>query len=155
MEQPFSRRQLLSAAIIASGSALAARLGYADSETPTPPLRLGSGSYTYECVHNYLTPPPDLLWGDTHGVAQDSKGRIYISHTVRPNSPSKDAIVVFDRNGKFLTSWGARFNGGGHGLDIRKEGRHEFLYHCDIAHHQVVKTDLDGKVIWEIGSTLR
>ena len=135
-------------------AALAALPGAAraDTDGPTSPVRLGSGEHTYECVHNWLMPPDNIRWGDTHGVAQDSKGRIYISHTVNPSSPSGDAIVVFDKDGKFLNSWGSEFRGGGHGLDIRREGRHEYLYHCDVAHSKVTKTDLDGKVIWEFGT---
>ncbi|MFX4997814.1 hypothetical protein ABTC24_19415, partial [Acinetobacter baumannii] len=74
------------------------------------------------------------------------------SHTVHPDSPKKHAIVVFDHDGRFITSWGERFAGGGHGLDLRKEGEQEFLYHCDTAHRQVVKTTLDGKVVWEMGA---
>lgn len=116
-----------------------------------PSVLVGSGEQTYECFHDWLTPPPDILWGDTHGVAQDSRGRIYIAHTVHPNSMKKDAILVFDKKGKFLNSWGSRFEGGAHGLDIRKEGRDEFIYHCDTKNRLVVKTTLDGKVLWEKG----
>jgi DNA-binding beta-propeller fold protein YncE len=36
-------------------------------------------------------------------------------------------------------------------LDVRKEGNEEFLYHCDIANRLVVKTKLDGTVMWEKG----
>ena len=108
---------------------------------------LGSGNQKYEWVPDWLTPPANISYGDTHGLAQDSHGRIYVGHTVNANSKSDDAIVVFDEHGKFLTSWGARFKGGSHGLDVRKEGHEEFLYHCDIAHRQVVKTKLDGTVV--------
>ena len=121
---------------------------------PRAPQLIGSGDHTYDVCHDWLTPPSDILFGDTQGVAQDSKGRIYISHTVHPNSTKKDAIVVFDRDGRFLSSWGERFAGGGHGLEARREGNEEFLYHCDTAHRQVVKTTLDGKVIWEKGVPL-
>lgn len=116
------------------------------------PIILGSGEHRYAWVPDWLTPPDGLLYGDTQGIAQDSHGRIYLSHTVHPDSKIKDAICVFDRHGKFLTSWGERFNGGGHGLDVRKEGHEEFLYHCDTAHRQVVKTKLDGTVVWEFGT---
>lgn len=112
---------------------------------------LGSGSHRYECIHDWLTPPENIRWGYTHGVAQDSHGRIYVTHTVHPTSPSGDAILVFDRHGKFLTSWGEQFRGGGHGLDIRREGREEFLYHCDIAHRTTAKTTLDGRILWQKG----
>jgi DNA-binding beta-propeller fold protein YncE len=122
-----------------------------DSAYAADPIRIGTGEFTYEVYHDWLVPPDTIKYGDTHGLAQDSKGRIYLAHTVHPDSPSKDAICVFDANGKFLTSWGARFAGGAHGLDIRREKDGEYLYHCDIAHHLAVKTDLNGKVIWEKG----
>jgi len=146
-----SRRQFLAqTGATVAGMSLAGKL-LADDQAK---IILGEGSHKYECIHNWLTPPDNILWGDTQGVAQDSKGNIYISHTVHPDSKSKDAIVVFDRKGKFITSWGSRFQGGGHGLDIRKEGKEEFLYHCDTAHRQVVKTDLAGTVLWEKGIPL-
>jgi hypothetical protein len=146
-----TRRDLLLHSGLVLTGGLAAGLEASAHAQDTPKLILGNGSHRYECHHDWLTPPPHLLWGDTQGVAQDSKGRIYISHTVHPDSKSRDAIAVFDRNGQFLTSWGARFDGGGHGLDIRKEKGTEYLYHCDTAHRQVVKTDLDGNVVWEKG----
>jgi len=112
---------------------------------------LGNGSYKYECVHDWLTPPAGLLWGDTHGVAQDSQGRIYISHTVHPDSTSPDAVVVYDEQGGFLSSWGPEFRNGAHGLDLRTESDGEYIYHCDIARRLVVKTTLEGAVVWERG----
>ncbi|GMU38685.1 MAG: hypothetical protein AMXMBFR22_28760 [Phycisphaerae bacterium] len=114
-------------------------------------LRLGAEPHVYEARHDWLTPPAGLKWGDTHGVCQDSQGRIYIGHTVHPDSERADAIAVFDPEGKFITSWGAAFRGGAHGLDVRREGADEFLYHCDIHRRLVVKTSLDGEVLWEKG----
>lgn len=141
-----SRRDFLAVAGAASLAAYA-RSSFAAGD----PIILGSGSQRYAWVPDWLVPSPDIVYGDTHGIAQDSHGRIYLSHTVHPTSVSDHAICVFDRHGKFLTSWGGRFKGGGHGLDIRKEGHHEYIYHCDIAHRLVVKTELDGKVVWERG----
>jgi len=116
------------------------------------PLVIGSGEHRYECIHDWIVPPEGMTFGDTHGVAQDAKGRIYIGHTVNAESKIDDAICVYDEKGKFLNSWGARFKGGAHGLDIRKEGRQEFIYHCDVAHRRVVKTKLDGTEIWDLGA---
>ncbi|BDI30792.1 hypothetical protein CCAX7_28430 [Capsulimonas corticalis] len=118
----------------------------------SPNIVLGEGDHRYQWIPDWLTPPSGLLWGDTQGLAQDSAGRIYVSHTVHPDSQSGDAIVVFDKNGKFLMSWGAQFRGGGHGLDVRKEGSHEFLYHCDTQHKTVTKTHLNGDVVWQKGA---
>ena len=148
-----TRREFI--AQTATGVALAGLAATGVAHADTKPLpRTGSGEHTYECVHDWLVPPAEIHWGDTQGVAQDRAGRIYISHTVNPDSPSGDAIVVFDRSGKFVTSWGSRFRGGGHGLDLREENGVEYLYHCDTAHKLVVKTTLDGTVIWEKGAPL-
>jgi hypothetical protein len=70
---------------------------------------------------------------------------------VHGTSESADSMVVFDGKGKFIRSWGGDFKGGAHGLHIRKEGRDEFLYLCDTRRALVVKTDLDGRVVWTIG----
>lgn len=143
-----TRRQFLkSTGSVAAVAALGGR-AFADDK---PKLILGSGAHKYECVHDWLVPPTELKWGETQGVTQDSRGNIYVTHTVHATSESKDAIVVFDRHGKFLRSFGSRFVGGGHGVEVRKEGSQEFLYHCDTGHRKVVKTDLFGTTIWEKG----
>lgn len=112
---------------------------------------LGSGEHTYECIHDWGDLPNDIVYGNTHGAAQDSQGRIYVKHTVHKTSPKADAIVVFDEDGKFVNSWGAEFKGGAHGMHLAKEGNEEFFYLCDTGRHLVVKTTLDGKVVWEKG----
>lgn len=153
MANDLSRRQFLTHTGMAAAALAVGRLpSFGATGKQNPPLVLGSGSNKYECHHDWLFPPDNIKWGDTHGVAQDAKGLIYVAHTVHPSSQSPDAIVVFDPHGKFVKSWGGRFRGGAHGLALRKEGHHEFLYHCDIAHRVVVKTDLDGNVIWEKGT---
>lgn len=148
--QRISRREFLGlAGAFTAGIATIPATGQNRVDAPAGRRIVGSGRQRYEVIHDWLKPPDSILWGDTHGVAQDSKGRIYVAHTVHPDSPSRHAIVVFDKNGTFLTSWGERFAGGAHGIEARKEGREEFLYHCDIAHRKVVKTKLDGTVVWE------
>lgn len=112
---------------------------------------LGSGSHKFEWVPDWLVPPFNIKYGDTHGLAQDAHGRIYLSHTVHSTSECPDGVCVFDESGKFITSWGPQFRGGSHGLDIRKEGKEEFLYHCDTNRQVFCKTKLDGHVVWEKG----
>ncbi len=112
---------------------------------------LGSGEHRYECIHDWLNPPAGLAWGDTHGLAQDGAGRIYVAHTVHAQSTDPHGVVVFDEAGVLQTAWGGEFRGGAHGLDLRKEGDREFLYHCDIRRRLVVKTDLRGEVVWQAG----
>lgn len=152
VRRPLTRRALLARASI-TGAALVAGPGL--KTTPAnaaPPLVLGEGTHRYECIHDFLVPPPNIKWGDTHGLTQDKAGRIYVTHTVHPESPSGDAVVVFGPDGKFVTSWGERFRGGGHGIGIRSENGTEYLYHCDIKNRKAVKTTLDGTVVWERGA---
>ena len=116
-----------------------------------PQVEIGSGAHRFAVQHDWLTPPAGLLWGDTHGVVQDAQGRIYVAHTVHPESSIPHAVVVFDKDGRFLRSWGEAWRGGAHGLDLRAEGGTEYLYHCDTNRRLVTKTTLDGTVVWEVG----
>lgn len=151
MNSRSSRRHFLQAA---SAGAAAVSLGptilgaqdKSGSKLPT----VGSGEHTYQCHHNWGELPSHITWGDTHGVAVDEAGLIYIKHRNNAADPM-DAIVVFDPQGKFVRSFGDEYNGGGHGIDIRKEGNTEFLYLCDTKHGLVTKTSLKGELVWAKG----
>jgi hypothetical protein len=111
----------------------------------------GSGEYTYEVIHDWGELPASIKYGNTHGVCEDSQGRIYVHHTVHNTSESHDTMVVFDSKGKFIKSWGKDFKGGAHGLHISKEGQDEFLYLCDTKRALVVKTTLNGEEVYTLG----
>ena len=102
-------------------------LGMQDKAGSKAPV-MGSGAYTFEAIHDWGVLPPQIKWGNTHGVVEDAQGHIYVHHTVHATSDSADTVVVFDAHGKFVRSWGKEFRGVAHGLWIRKEGRDEFLY---------------------------
>jgi hypothetical protein len=125
-------------------------LGAANKSGSKKPV-LGSGAHTYEVTHDWGELPADIKYGNTHGVCEDSHGRIYIHHTVYATSEKSDTMVVFDHKGKFVKSWGAEFKGGAHGLYIQKEGKDEFLYLCDIKRGIVAKTTLDGEEVFTLG----
>ena len=57
-------------------------------------------------------------------------------------------MMVFDRDGKFLRSWGEGIFNRAHGLHI---GADESLYCTDDGDHTVRKCSLDGKVLLTIG----
>jgi hypothetical protein len=115
---------------------------------------IGQGEHRYECHHNWGELPDTIRWFETHGVAIDKAGFIYIKHRAGgdfPKSPdqAQDTIVVFDPKGKFVRSFGKEYHGGGHGIDIREENGQEFLYlSCMMPVDLVVKTDLKGEVVW-------
>jgi hypothetical protein len=123
----------------------------ADDKAGTKRPIVGEGEHQYEVIHDWGELPANIKYGNTHGVCEDSEGRIYIHHTVHSTSESHDSMVVFDDKGKFIKSWGKEFKGGAHGLHIRKEGRQEFLYLCDTVRGIVAKTTLDGKEVFSLG----
>src|SRR5438477_4187509 len=111
---------------------------------------VGKGEYTYEVTHDWGQLPADIQYGNTHGVCEDSQGRIYVHHTVNAASERSDSMVVFDADGKFIQAWGKEFKGGAHGLHLHKEGNSDFLYLCD-TQRGLVKATLDGEEVFSIG----
>jgi hypothetical protein len=153
-----TRREFLVAAAAAPlGPILLGMQDKAGSKTPT----MTAGSFTFEALHDWGTLPPQIKYGNTHGVVQDSQGHIYVHHTVYADSESADSMVVFDENGRFVRSWGRQFRGVAHGLHIRNESGTEFLYLTVNAANPkltpqpemqavVVKTTLAGEIVWKI-----
>ena len=135
-------------------------LGMQDKAGTRAPV-LGDGAFRFEAIHDWGVLPPSLAWGNTHGVVEDSQGNIYVHHTVHATSATPDSMVVFDTTGKFIRSWGKAFRGVAHGLQIRTEGKDEFLYLTVNASHPkavpqpdmqavVVKATTAGETVWTI-----
>ena len=154
-----TRREFLSTAVAmpALGPIL---LGVQDKAGTKPPV-IGTGEFKYEALHNWGELPPNIKWGNTHNVVEDSQGNIYVHHTVNAASESPDTVVVFDRTGKFIRSWGKEYRGVAHGMWLRKEGNEEFLYltvNAASARVQpppelpatVVKSTLKGEIVYKI-----
>ena len=108
-------------------------------------LVIGEGAYRYAVDHQWAKLPEGKQFGYTHGVVEDRQGRIYVANQ------SPDAIMVFDADGHLLSSWGAPYETGAHGLTITAEDGEEVLYLANTSLAEVVKTTLDGEVIWKQG----
>jgi hypothetical protein len=106
---------------------------------------LGEGAHTYELVPGWGQLPGGKEYGYTHGICELEDGRIVI------HNQSEDAVAVFDPDGTFITSWGADFKDGAHGLRLNKEGGTEYLYLADYVRHIVVKATVDGEIVWTLG----
>jgi hypothetical protein len=139
----FLKTTAVAAAVTAAGPTVLGAADKAGTKLPT----VGSGEYTYECVHNWGELPSHVKWGETHGVAVDEAGLIYVKHR-KGGMPTMDSIVVFDPAGKTVRTFGKEYHTAGHGIDIRKEGGEEFLYLSCIQLGIVVKTNLKGDVVW-------
>lgn len=116
--------------------------------------------------HNGLEYKVDKAWAQVdsakhpvincHEMVQDSKGRLYMIGDDTHNN-----IMVFDKSGELLDSWGHSFPAG-HGLTISQENGEDFLllvdngFYRDSAgnnksqHGNVVKTDLNGRIIFSL-----
>jgi hypothetical protein len=77
-------------------------------------------------------------------MVMDKKGRL-----IMVTDETKNNIIIYDRSGKLITTWGHEFPGG-HGLTLFDEGGTEVLFICDPETGRVVKTTLDGKIILEL-----
>ena len=117
----------------------------ADSET-----LIGSGEYQYRVSHQCVELPSEFHWQITHNVAVDEAGNLYVIHEGNKSLADHPAIFVFDSEGKFLRAFGSQFQGGGHGLEVRKEGNEEFLY---VTAYQSLKffakLTLTGETVWQ------
>jgi sugar lactone lactonase YvrE len=134
------RREFLKlTAAVTSGMLLSPEMASADENDN---LILGHGNKRYRV---------DVGWGkldsnitpvkDCHEMVQDSKGRILLL-----TNETKNNVVVYDKSGKFLESWGTDFPGA-HGLTLSKENGEDFLFISDNNRHQIIKTTIDGKVV--------
>lgn len=145
-----SRRDFLQAAgVTAAAASMAPMFLHATDKAGVKNAVLGDGAFQYEVVsQDWGELPAHVQWGETHGVAVDEAGFVYISH--RSSAPQPvDAIVVFDPQGSYVRSFGKEYHTGGHGLDIRKEGNEEFLYLCSTRVGIVTKTTLKGEIVWK------
>jgi hypothetical protein len=83
-------------------------------------------------------------------VAVDRDGLLYVIHEGRENLKDHPSIFVFDGEGNFVRSFGKQFQGGGHGLEVRAEGKEQFLY---VTGYQQLKNfaklTLNGDLVWE------
>lgn len=149
MSDSVSRRSFLSTAAAGSAAILSAPAIATASKTDKP-LIVGEGEYQFEVQHHFPQLPEKFSWQTTHNVAVDSEGNLYVIHEGRRELVDHPAIFVFDNTGRYLRSFGAQFQGGGHGIEIRREGSEEFLYVCAYQHLKTfAKLTLKGGIVWQ------
>src|SRR5437016_13142785 len=103
---------------------------------------VGSGSYQYEVVESWAKLPAGWTWGPVSAVATDSQDRVYAFQRKDP------PIIVFDRDGNYLTSWGSSAIKDPHGIAIIDD----VIYLTDRDDHVALKFTLDGKPLLVLGT---
>ena len=102
---------------------------------------VGTGKYTYNRVEDWAKLPPGETFAMVSAVATDSQDRVYAFQRKEP------PVVVFDRDGNFLSSWG---NGSflfPHGIHIADD----IIYVTDRDSSVCIMYTLDGKPIQMLG----
>src|SRR5213083_1958177 len=105
-------------------------------------VTVGSGDYRYEVIEGWGKLPDGRTFREVAAVALDKKDQIYAF--TRGQHP----IIVFDRDGNFLRSWGEGTFKRAHGATM---GPDETIYLTDDGDHTVRKCTLDGKVLITLG----
>jgi DNA-binding beta-propeller fold protein YncE len=111
-------------------------------ESPGAELVLGSGKFRYREDGEWGKLPAGWALKDVAAVAVDREDRVYAFN--RGEHP----VVVFDRNGEFLGSWGEGVFKRAHGAHI---GADDMIYLTDDGDHTVRKCTLEGKVLLQLG----
>jgi DNA-binding beta-propeller fold protein YncE len=102
---------------------------------------IGTGKYTYSVIQDWAKLPPGESFAMVSAVATDSQDRVYAFQRKDP------PIVVFDRDGNYLSSWG---NGAflfAHGIHIADD----IVYLTDRNSSVCLIYTLDGKPVQMLG----
>ena len=102
---------------------------------------VGKGKYTYELVPDWEKLPEGWALGQT-AIVTDSQDRVYLFN--RGEHP----LIVLDRDGNFLTSWGEGQLPDAHGMYIDDD---ENLYMPVKNSHVVLKYDPKGNLLMTMG----
>ncbi len=103
-------------------------------------MKVGAGAYTYELIDDFAKLPEGETIGLISRVTTDSQNRLYVFQRKDPE------VLVFDRDGKFLRSWGCKLKRA-HGLKIVGD----VAYVTDQVDCVAMIYTLEGRLIRQIG----
>lgn len=141
-----SRRNFIKDSALGLGALAIGNQASAKIFMPKPgEIIIGHNSHKYQVVPGWgLLDASKNPVNDCHEMVEDAKGRLIMC-----TNETKNNIIIYDKSGKLLETWGTKFPGA-HGLTILNEGGSQYLLITDTARHQVIKTDLKGKEIFKI-----
>src|SRR5215469_2665654 len=120
------------------------RFCIARKERNAMPVILGTHGYRYEVKDDWAKLPPGMEFNaDVAAVGVDEHDNVYAFNR------GKHPMCVFDRDGKFLRSWGEGVFVRPHGVFMAPDGT---ILLSDDGDHTVRQCTLDGKVLLTIGT---
>jgi hypothetical protein len=105
-------------------------------------MATSAGALTFQLMPNWEQLPDGWSHGDVAGVASDSQDRVYVFN--RGEHP----VIVYDRTGTFISSWGEGVFTRPHGITIRDD----IVYCADDTDHTVRALTLEGKLLFTLGT---
>lgn len=111
-----------------------------------PPTIVGQGTFHFAAVGEWVRRPAGYTWLEVSAVATDSRDRVYLFN--RGDHP----VMVFDRTGAFLYSWGEGIFARAHGITI---GPDDSVYCTGDFDHAVRKFTSEGKLLLTLGTAGR
>ena len=103
---------------------------------------VGSGKFRYRVNADWAKLPVGWSFKEVGGVGVDSSDNVYVFN--RGEHP----MMIFDREGNFLRSWGEGQYPRAHGVHMTPDDR---MFLTDDGGHFVREVTLDGKVLLELG----
>ena len=105
---------------------------------------LTSGTYAYQVAEGWGKLPDGWGYKEAAAVGVDAKDNVYVFN--RGEHP----VIVFDREGNFLRSWGEGVYPRAHGVTM---GPDDTIYLTDDEDHTVRKCTLEGKILMTLGTS--
>ena len=105
-------------------------------------VEIGTSEYTYEVAEGWGKLPDGWSFKEAAAVGVDSKDNVYVFN--RGEHP----VIIFDREGNFLSSWGEGVFPRAHGVTM---GPDDTIFLTDDGDHTMRHCTLDGKVLMTLG----
>lgn len=107
---------------------------------------IGHYSHRYRVIEGWGDLDPGVYpVNDCHEMVVDCGERIWLA-----TNECRNNILVYEKSGQIRGNWGHEYPGL-HGLTLHEEDGREVLFLTDYERHEVIKTDLEGKVLLKIG----
>ncbi len=106
-------------------------------------MTFGEGKYTYQVQEGWGKLPEGWMWGWIPAVACDSQDRVYVY------SRSEHPLVIFDRDGNFVDSWGEDIVTDAHGIYIDGDDN---VYCTEWSRHCIRKFNANGELVMTLGT---
>jgi NHL repeat len=106
-------------------------------------MQVGQGNFRYEVAQGWGKLPTGWSFSDVTAIAVDSQDNVFVF------TRSPHPVIIFDRSGRFLGSWGEGIFSRAHGITITPG---DVVWCTDDKDHTVRKFTAGGKLLQTLGT---